>query len=312
MDTTHTIPAPDAAAAPASPAAGRLPDGLRLGTARLAVAVLDRSIDFYERAIGLSLLRRDGDLAVMSTDDVPVLELVEEPHAQRAGRHAGLYHVALLYPSRLELAREGARLAATRTIIEGASDHHTHEAFYLSDPDGNGLELAADRPVDQWPDPIYDTTKMDGIRPMPMDVHGLLALVEGDDVVERAEPGLRVGHLHLHVGSIAEAVRFYADVVGFDLMMDIGSAGFFAAGGYHHHLGTNTWKGEGVPPQPDGVLGLRYWTALVPAQADLDALVARLQAAGADFEVEADTGAVVARDPWNQVLRVELDPEAAR
>ena len=138
-----------------------------------------------------------------------LLVLHEEPCARPAGRHAGLYHFALLHPSREELARALVRLAATRTPIEGASDHGISEAIYLPDPDGNGIELAADRPREEWPE------GWDG-RPEPLDLHGLLGLVAGEEPQRHADPGLVVGHLHLHVGDIERGLAFYRDVVGFE------------------------------------------------------------------------------------------------
>ena len=146
------------------------------------------------------------------------------------------------------------RMIQSRTAVQGASDHHTHEAFYLPDPDGNGLELAADRPRDQWPDlqDAYDLTKG---APQPLDVADLMSLVDGQPVVARAEPGVRVGHLHLHVGDVDEGLAFYRDVIGFDEIANMGTAAFVSAGGYHHHLGFNTWRGQGVPPGRRGPAG---------------------------------------------------------
>jgi catechol 2,3-dioxygenase len=272
---------------------GLLPDSLTLGPVHLTVTGLDRSADFYERAIGFRVLSREGDSVTLGTGSGPVLVLHEERGARPPKRtEAGLYHVALLYPSRLELARVAQRLIATRTPIQGASDHGTHEAFYLPDPDGNGLELAADRPREDWPDPIYTHG------PAPLDVPGLMGLVEGDELPERAEDGLRTGHLHLHVGDVQQALAFYRDVIGFDQMADLGTAAFVSAGGYHHHLGLNTWRGG--DPVPDGVLGMRHWTVeLEPAQ--IDAVRRRVQDAGVATEDRPDGGFEV-RDPWNNAL----------
>jgi catechol 2,3-dioxygenase len=274
-----------------------LPDALRLGTAELIVTSIDRSLPFYTQAIGLHLHRREDSTAALGDGSEDVLLLREQHDAQRAGRHAGLYHVALLYPSREELARVLQRLVQTNTMIQGASDHMTHEAIYLPDPDGNGLELAADRPRDQWP-PV-EVTYSGG--PQPLDIQDLLSVTAGQELPARVEPGLRVGHLHLHVGDIEQAIAFYRDVVGLDLIANIGSAAFLSAGGYHHHLGTNVWRGHDVPPFPEGSVGLRRWTALMPARADVDAVAARAEAAGAPVEREGD--AVVVRDPWNNALR---------
>ena len=282
----------------------KLPDALRLGATRLVVTDLERSTAFYQDVLGLTRLAdsAEGIARFGGAADIAILELAELPGARRAGRHAGLYHVALLFPTREELARVVERIAATRTRIDGASDHGTHEAIYLPDPDGNGIELAADRPRDTWP----DLSNIEEIRPRPLDMHALLATVAGEgDVPARAADGVTVGHLHLHVGDIPEATAFYVDVVGFEAITSIPVAGFVSAGGYHHHLAFNTWKGEGVPPAPADAVGLAFWTAHVPTTVDLEELHERLTAAGADAERTPD-GSVVLRDPWRNELRVSL------
>ncbi|MGZ8647717.1 MAG: VOC family protein [Solirubrobacteraceae bacterium] len=280
-----------------------LPATLRLGPVHLAVSDLDRSVEFYERSIGLPLRRREGGVAALGPGDEDLLVLEEAPGARRAGRHAGLYHVALLYPSRLELARALGRLVATRTPIGGASDHGISEAIYLSDPDGNGLELAADRGRERW----GDLSDFSTIGPRPLDLDGLLGLIEGEAPQLNADPELKVGHLHLHVGDVEEGVRFYRDVVGFDVMTLMPSAAFVAAGGYHHHLGFNTWRGEGVPPAPADSVGLRHWT-IVLDEPSLAALRERAASAGVAFQ-ESDDGLLV-RDPWNNALLLVPAPAA--
>jgi catechol 2,3-dioxygenase len=274
-----------------------LPSTLRLGPVHLTVSDLDRSIAFYEQSIGLPLRRRDGGVAALGPGAEDVLVLVQESGARRAGRHAGLYHVALLHPSRLELARAGARLVATRTPITGASDHGISEAIYLPDPDGNGLELAADRPHERWP----DLGDLGAHAPQPLDLQGLLSLVDGEPPQLHADPGLTVGHVHLHVGSVEEGLRFYRDVIGFEVMTMMPSAAFVAAGGYHHHLGLNTWRGEGVPPAPPGVVGMRHWTVVLD-EPSLAAL--RERAAGAGVAMEESSDGLLVHDPWSNALLV--------
>jgi len=151
-----------------------LPATLRLGAVHLTVTDLDRSLGFYEGSLGLKLHRREDGVAAMGVGEEDLILLHEEPHARRAGRHAGLYHYALLYPSREELARTAVRLAATETSIQGASDHGTHEAIYLHDPDYNGIELAWDRDESEWP-------KVDGeltFKRRSLDFDGLIAELE--------------------------------------------------------------------------------------------------------------------------------------
>ena len=295
-----TPPDVGAASADAPAAAAGLPDALRLGAVHLTVTDLERSVAFYEEAIGLLVHRRADASTALGAGGEDLLVLVDEPAARPAGRHAGLYHFALLHPSRLELARATQRLAATRTPIQGASDHGISEAIYLPDPDGNGIELAADRPRERWGDLRDPTT----IGPRPLDLDALLDLVDGAEPQAGADRRLTVGHVHLHIGDIEKALGFYRDLVGFKPMTVFDSAAFVAAGGYHHHLGLNTWRGTGVPPMPEGTVGLRHWTLLVPSPSDLDQIAARLRAGGVE-PVGQDHGFEI-RDPWGIATRFGL------
>src|SRR3954447_6898088 len=284
------------------PAATPLPATLALGPVHLTVSDLPRSIEWYERALGLHLHSQDSDHAVteLGDGDNAVLVLHEDRGARPAGRHAGLYHYALLYPSREELARALTRLISHRVPIQGASDHGTHEAIYLPDPDGNGIELAADRPREQWPSPEEEFGRGG---PQPLDVEDLLATVAGEAPVAKVGDGLRMGHVHLHVGSVEDGLRFYTDVIGFDVWAHIPSAAFVSAGGYHHHLGFNTWRGDGVPPAPEHTVGLRHWTIRLDGAAEVDEVRSRAEAAG--IAVEAAAGGFTVRDPWGIALRIE-------
>ena len=270
-----------------------LPATLRLGAVHLTVADLERSIGFYEEAVGLRTERREDGVAALSAGGEELVVLHEEAGARPAGRHAGLYHFALLYSAREELARALQRLAATRTPIDGASDHGVSEALYVSDPDDNGIELYADRPRDRWPPPPVGWRV--GMYTIALDVDDLLATVAGSEPGPHADPELRMGHVHLHVGGLDAARTFYGDVIGFEAMASLPSALFLAAGGYHHHLGANTWRGEGVGPAPARTVGLREWTVVLDADA-LDALRGRLAVAGV-----ADGDAVA--DPWGIRVR---------
>jgi catechol 2,3-dioxygenase len=271
--------------------------GVRLGPVHLTVTDLDRSVGFYEEAIGLTTRRREDGEAALGVGEADQLVLAEERDARPPGRHAGLYHYALLHPSRLELARAAERLIATRTPISGASDHGVSEAIYLPDPDGNGIELAADRPPERWGD-LSDPTAMGG--PAPLDLEDLLAPVAGEAPPVEAAPELRVGHVHLHVGDIDRALEFWRDAVGFEVMTRFPSAAFIAADGYHHHLGLNTWRGEGAPPLPDGVVGLRHWTVGLENAGEVAAVRERVTAASA--EVEEQPGGFLTRDPWRNAV----------
>ena len=265
----------------------------------VAVGDLERSVAFYRRSVGLGVQRREGGRAALGSGGEDILILIEEPGVKPPGRHAGLYHFALLHPSRPELARAARRLVYTGTPLSGASDHGISEAIYLPDPDGNGIELAADRGRERWGDLRDPAT----IGPRPLDMEGLLAL-DGASDANGASPDLVVGHVHLHVGDVERALAFYRDAIGFEVMTRFPTAAFVAAGGYHHHLAFNTWRGEGVPPAPPGVAGLREWRVMLPGEGDLDELRARLRRAG--VEPGEDDGGLTVRDPWGHRLRVTV------
>ena len=274
-----------------------LPDDLSLGPAELTVVALPRAVAWYEEALGLVVHAHEDGTARLGDGRTVVLVLHEDPEAQPAGRgHTGLFHYALLYPSREELARAANRLAASGTPVQGASDHGTHEAIYLADADGNGIELAADRPREAWPE---DLGYAGG--PQPLDVGSLLASVAGEAPRSTVGEGLRVGHLHLHVGDIEEGLAFYSGVVGFGVRANLGSAAFVSSGGYHHHLGFNVWNGQGATAPPPHTVGLRAWTVVVdkPAAAALRERLADAGHAGQD----TPSGFLV-RDPWGTPLHV--------
>ena len=284
-----------------------LPDTLRLGPVHLTVSDLDRSIGFYERSIGLQLQRRENGTAAMGAGGDDLVVLVEEPGALPGGRHAGLYHFALLFPTREALADAVLRLAASRTRIEGASDHGVSEAIYLRDPDDNGIELYADRPRDVWPAPSVAGERI-GMYTIALDMESLLDTVSGRTAQPQADAGLRMGHLHLHVSDIDRGLAFYRDVLGFEVMVNLGSAAFVSAAGYHHHLGFNVWLGKGLRPRPDGTAGLRYWVIVLANPAEVEAVRDRVRRAGLSIE-ERDRGFLV-RDPWGTAVVVADAPTA--
>jgi catechol 2,3-dioxygenase len=263
---------------------------MRLGPVHLVVRDLQRAIDWYERALGLRVHAQGDSTAELGDGDETAVVLEEDPGAVPAGRHAGLYHYALLYPSRVALARAALRLLATQTPIQGASDHGTHEAIYLPDADGNGIELAADRPREQWPQGLGY-----GGGPAPLDFEGLVSTVR-EEPQRFVDDGLRVGHVHLHVGDIDEALAFYRDLVGLEQQANLGTASFLSAGGYHHHLGVNVWKGHGVGPAPEHAVGLRYWTIVLATAEDVADVRARLG------EVEDRERGFLVRDPWGTAV----------
>ncbi len=276
-----------------------LPDALRLGPVHLTVSDLEGSIAFYERALGLQQHDRVGEVATMGAGGEDLLVLVEEAGAGLGGRHAGLFHFAMLFADREELARAVVRLASTGTRIEGASDHGVSEAIYLRDPDDNGIELYADRPRSEWPPPRHPDERVE-MYTIALDMKDLMRTVAGEEPRDRAGAGLVTGHVHLHVGDVERGLAFYRDVLGFELMVRLPSAAFASAGGYHHHLGFNVWLGPDVQPLPPNTAGLRRWTVLLPCGDDVAAVRARVEAAG--LEAQRHEGGFLVRDPWGTAV----------
>lgn len=301
MTTTDTDPR-DRGAAPfaVAPAGYRLPPGLRLGPVRLQVADLNRSIEYYRRVLGLVAVRRNqvGATLLAAGDDTPLVELNEQrgvTPVPRRGR-LGLYHFALLLPDRASLGRFVAHLRALGQRA-GMADHLVSEALYLTDPDGLGIEVYADRPRSSW--------RMQGqalaMATDPLDLEDLIR-AGGDEAWRGAPPGTRVGHVHLHVGDLERASGFYHAGLGFDrIVLDFPGALFLSAGGYHHHLGTNTWA-AGAPPATEGDARLLEWTIHLPEQSDVDSAARSLTEAG--HRVNRDFGAAVAVDPWGTQVRL--------
>jgi catechol 2,3-dioxygenase len=268
---------PEQLEATGPPAAGVLSPLTTVGAVRLTVSDLDRSIDYYTRSVGLDLLDRAGRLAFFGARSTVLLVLVEEPASRGRGRHTGLYHFALLLPERPDLARWLAHAARDRVPLVGLSDHFVSEALYLSDPDGHGIEIYWDRPRAGWEGQVARMTTL------RLDVENLL----GELADPATEPfdglpgGTRMGHVHLKVAAIEPTIAFYRDVVGFDLMAQLGGqAAFLSAGGYHHHLGSNTWESAGCPPPPVGVTRLLHATLVVPDAAERDRVLGRVSDSG--------------------------------
>ncbi|MCI0396130.1 MAG: VOC family protein, partial [Chloroflexi bacterium] len=240
------------------------------------------------------LHRRDGDVAWLGAGAADLLVLHERPGARRHLRGVtGLYHFAVLTPSRLALARSLQHLADTQTPLQGFADHLVSEAIYLADPDGNGIEIYRDRPRSEWP-------RRNGQVQMasdPLDIEGILAELRGQDAPWTGlDPETTIGHMHLHVADLEAAEAFYVGVLGFELIARLShSAGFVSAGGYHHHIGYNVWAGVGAPPPPPDAVGLRWYEIRLPDAAALDQVVDRLRQANRPLE-EQPAGFFV-RDP---------------
>lgn len=283
---------PEELAASDRPVDTEISAALTLGEVELTVADLERSVDYYRTAIGLDVVwQRSGRVGLGAAADA-LLVLVEAPGARPAPGHTGLYHFALLVPERADLARWLAHAAVDRVRLTGMSDHFVSEALYLRDPDGHGIEIYWDRPRHVWEGRVAER-----MTTLALDVDSLLGQIGGAPREYAGLPsGTVMGHVHLCVSDIGEAVAFYRDVLGFGLMAQLGSqAAFLAAGGYHHHIGANTWESAGAAPPPPGSAALRHATLRLPDASERDRLLERLAHAGHQTE-PADAGAVV-RDP---------------
>jgi catechol 2,3-dioxygenase len=269
--------------------AQRLPATTRLGAVELGVADLGRSERWWVDAIGLQVQGRGPHELDLGTGGETLIRLVEQPGAHPAPTRTGLFHVALLLPRREDLAAWTARAIRAQVPVDGASDHVVSEALYLADPDGHGLEVYADRPRASWEGHV------DRMATLPLDIEDLLSAAEPD--AEGSPPeGTTIGHVHLRVAAIPEAIAFYRDVLGFELMTAYGpQAAFLAAGGYHHHIGANTWQsGGGSPPAADEA-AMRRFTIVLPDAAALGEAVERVRASGTPI-AEEEAGWLV-RDP---------------
>lgn len=286
----YGIPAPD----------HRLPDATRVGAVRLQVADLDRSVDYYTRVLGMRLLERQGARASLGPIGPPhsLVELREDPDAKPVSAHGrlGLYHFALLVPDRKTL---GSFIRHLADLGEGAgaSNHLVSEALYLRDPDGLGIEVYADRPRSEW-------DHRDGqiiMATQPLDA-AAVARASGDTPWEGMPAGSTMGHVHLHVGDLPKAEAFYHEALGLDkTVWSYPGALFLSAGGYHHHLGLNTWAGD-APPAGVGDARLLSWTLVLPHQAAVERAMASLEAAG--HGVARENGRVLVRDPWGTALEL--------
>ncbi len=243
-----------------------LPADARIGSATLTVSNLDRSLQFYEQTIGFQVLRRDGDVAALSADgETTLIELHERRGAlPRPPRSAGLFHVAILVPSRAALGRSLRRLASERWRLTGVADHLVSEALYLDDPDGLGLEIYRDRPRESWRIEHGQVAMATD----PLDVESVAREPGAEQPWKGLEPGTRIGHVHLQVSHLGDGEAFFCDQVGFEsTLRGYPGALFVSAGGYHHHLGLNTWAGVGVPPPPSDAVGITRFTVVASVSA---------------------------------------------
>jgi catechol 2,3-dioxygenase len=269
---------PEELEATGAPASAELPASTTVGPVHLTVADLERSLEYYGRAIGLEVLHRDGARASLGVGERELLYLVEEPGARPATGHTGLYHFALLLQSRIDLARWLAHAARDRVPLVGLSDHFVSEALYLSDPDEHGIEIYWDRPREVWEGQVAAR-----MTTLPLDVDSLRG--ELDDLRSESFDGLPqgtvMGHVHLKVAAVPDTIAFYRDVLGFGLMAQLGPyAAFLSAGGYHHHLGANTWESSGASAPPSGTAALRHATIVLPDESERGRVIDRVERSG--------------------------------
>jgi catechol 2,3-dioxygenase len=283
-----------------APPGYQLPPELQLGPVRLQVSDLERSIAYYERVTGLHAIERAAASATLGVrdDHTALVELRERPGSTAVPRRGrlGLYHFAILLPDRTALGRFVTHLASIDEYA-GMADHLVSEAVYLSDPDGLGIEVYADRPRSSW--------QMQGqsiaMATLPLDTQDLMRVGGGEPWIG-VPAGTRIGHVHLHVSDLEKAASFYHAGLGLDkVVVEFPGALFMSAGGYHHHLGTNTWA-AGASPATERDARLIEWTVRLPSLHDVTAAAQSLAAAG--FEIRNDGNDAVTNDPWGTGIRI--------
>jgi catechol 2,3-dioxygenase len=273
-----------------------------VGAVHLTVSDLARSLDYYRSAIGLRVLDEGAGRASLGTDGRELLALVEEHGAEPSTAYTGLYHFALVVPERADLAAWLAHAARDRVPMGGLSDHFVSEALYLSDPDGHGIEIYRDRPREIWEGKVGTT-----LTTMPLDVDDLLGVLDdpATEPFDGLPAGTAMGHVHLKVSSIPETIEFYRDVLGLDLTAQLGDqAAFLSAGGYHHHVGANTWESAGATAPPPGTAGLRHATVVLPDEPARADVVAAVESAG--LPVDDQDGEPLVHDPSGNAFVVAV------
>lgn len=280
-----------------------------LGLVALTVKDFAGALEFYKEVMGFQLLEEKPGSAILGAGGRPLLALHEDTSARPFSRSSpGLYHFAILLPTRKDLGRWLLHLAESGYPLAGASDHLVSEALYLSDPEDNGIEVYRDRARQDWPRLSNGDLQMASD---PLDLRAIVAEAQADPQPWIGLPaGTRLGHMHLQVADIPQARDFYHKVLGFDVIVDMERMGalFLSAGGYHHHIGMNTWHSKGGKTSPDGTAGLRHFTVLLPNASALSEVLGRLEAAGVPYKQEQD--GVVVEDPWrNKILFITRKTE---
>lgn len=282
----------------------RLPSSTRIAHVHLRVSNLEKALGFYQDLLGLSSIASDGSTAGLSSSPTskPLLLLTEDRYAKpRPPGAPGLFHLAIVFPRRRDLAATFKRLLEGRWLLQGFADHGVSEALYMADPDGNGVEVYTDRPRQEWP---YRNGQLQMVTE-PLDLENLLNEIEGDhEIPTSGDRAATLGHVHLQVSDLKEAELFYHHILGFDITQrNFPGALFLSSGGYHHHIGLNTWHSRGASPAPEGATGLISF-ALNLGDADaVKSIAARAQVTS--YWKATSNGGLVICDRDN--IRVEIN-----
>lgn len=286
----------------------RIPAETNIRHAHLRVSNLEQSLKFYAGLLGLKEIQRENSTAHLAIDakNPPIVILTEDRHAPARSRSSpGLFHTAILYPNRKELAAIFRHISEQGWKFQGFADHGVSESLYLADSEGNGVELYADKPREQWPLMNDGTIKM---VTEPLDVENLIAESSDGDKMQ-AGVWARIGHIHLQVSDLKKAERFYREILGFDVTQrSYPGALFVSAGGYHHHLGLNIWNSRGSPPAPPNTLGLMKYGIEVPDRQAVEQLSRQLKEFQYPFETFEEKSGLVLRDFDNIQVEILIKP----
>jgi catechol 2,3-dioxygenase len=278
-----------------------IPPKTYIGAVNLSVENLERSGDYYRRVLGLDQIYAEPGKIEFGAGERVLLRLFGQPGAQRKPNATGLYHFALRVSSRLELARTLRHLSDTKAYFVGFADHHVSEALYLADPDGHGIEIYRDRPREDW----LDEQGRFKMTTDPLDIQGLVEELSTDSRPwQGIDPQTDMGHIHLQVDNIPRARDFYTQLLGFEVMADMGSASFLSAGGYHHHIGMNTWTSAGGPPAPEDSLHLLEYEIIVPDADGLKQVMTQFDMA--HYPYTRENGSLEFKDPAQIEVMLKL------
>jgi catechol 2,3-dioxygenase len=281
------------------------PPATYIGEVHLKVKNLHQSLTFYQESLGLKLLQKNDRSAVLSADGKIPLVSLEQPEniTEKQRGTTGLYHFALLLPTRAELAILLKHLIDQKYPLEGASDHLVSEAVYLSDPEGNGIEIYIDRPPSQWEwEDNFVKMAVD-----PLDAEGLLSEAQGQNWTG-ISPGTVIGHIHMHVDNLKDAETFYCNGLGFDKVSQLGNqALFISSHDYHHHIGLNTWAGVGAPPPASTSAGIDWYQINYPTLEARKNVIEKLSELG--FSTDKIDGAFFTTDPAGNKLKLSVKQE---